>query len=137
MRKLSITLFACLFFSLFASGQEKKYKAVWDISSPDTTVQAAVFRQINNVRAEIPDVEVEVVFHGKGIYTVMKDSTQFKERIKIAKEMGVNMVVCNNSMKRLKVEAKELTSEVVVVPSAMVELIKKQAAGWSYIKAAH
>lgn len=137
MTKLSTTFFACLLFSLSTSAQEKKYKAVWDISSPDTTVQAAVFRQINNVRAEIPDVEVEVVFHGKGIYTVMKDSTQFKERIKTAKEMGVNMVVCNNSMKRLKVDAKELTHEVVVVPSAMVELIKKQAAGWSYIKASH
>jgi intracellular sulfur oxidation DsrE/DsrF family protein len=135
MRKLSITVFVCLLFSLLASAQEKKYKAVWDISSPDTTVQAAVFRQINNVRAEIPDVEVEVVFHGKGIYTVMKDSAQFKERIKTAKAMGVNMVVCNNSMKRLKVEAKQLTDEVDIVPSAMVELIKKQAAGWSYIKA--
>jgi intracellular sulfur oxidation DsrE/DsrF family protein len=49
--------------------------------------------------------------------------------------MGVGMVVCNNSMKRLKVDAKELTPEVEIVPSAMVELIKKQAQGWSYIKA--
>jgi hypothetical protein len=85
----------------------------------------------------MPDVELEVVFHGKGIYTVMKDSIQFRSRIKIAKEMGVSMVVCNNSMKRLKIDAKELASEVVIVPSAMAQLIKKQAQGWSYIKASH
>ena len=135
MIKFSITLIIFVIFSLGASAQQTKYKAVWDLSSSDTTIQAAVFRQMNNVRAEIPDAELEVVFHGKGIYTAMKDSVQFKSRIKIAKEMGVGMVVCNNSMKRLKVDAKELTPEVEIVPSAMVELIKKQAQGWSYIKA--
>ena len=137
MNKFSLTLISVILFSLLTSAQEVKYKVVWDLSSSDTTIQAAVFRQINNIRTEIPDAEVEVVFHGKGIYTIMKDSLQFKERIKIANEMGVSMVVCNNSMKRLKVEAKELSSEVVVIPSAMVELIKKQSQGWSYIKAAH
>jgi intracellular sulfur oxidation DsrE/DsrF family protein len=40
-------------------------------------------------------------------------------------------------MKRLKIDAKELASEVVIVPSAMAQLIKKQAQGWSYIKASH
>lgn len=137
MTKFSVTFISFILFSLFTTAQEIKYKAVWDLSSSDTTTQAAVFRQMNNVRAEMPDVELEVVFHGKGIYTVMKDSIQFRSRIKIAKEMGVKMVVCNNSMKRLKVDPSELTAEVGVVPSAMVELIKKQAAGWSYIKASH
>jgi intracellular sulfur oxidation DsrE/DsrF family protein len=137
MTKFSVTFISFILFSLFTTAQEIKYKAVWDLSSSDTTTQAAVFRQMNNVRAEMPDVELEVVFHGKGIYTVMKDSIQFRSRIKIAKEMGVSMVVCNNSMKRLKIDAKELASEVVIVPSAMAQLIKKQAQGWSYIKASH
>ena len=137
MTKFSVTFISFILFSLFTTAQEIKYKAVWDLSSSDTTTQAAVFRQMNNVRAEMPDVELEVVFHGKGIYTLMKDSIQFRSRIKIAKEMGVSMVVCNNSMKRLKIDAKELASEVVIVPSAMAQLIKKQAQGWSYIKASH
>ena len=137
MTKFSVTFISFILFSLFTTAQEIKYKAVWDLSSSDTTTQAAVFRQMNNVRAEMPDVELEVVFHGKGIYTVMKDSIQFRSRIKISKEMGVSMVVCNNSMKRLKIDAKELASEVVIVPSAMAQLIKKQAQGWSYIKASH
>jgi|694.fasta_scaffold02101_40 intracellular sulfur oxidation DsrE/DsrF family protein len=137
MTKFSVTFISFILFSLFTTAQEIKYKVVWDLSSSDTTTQAAVFRQMNNVRAEMPDVELEVVFHGKGIYTVMKDSIQFRSRIKIAKEMGVSMVVCNNSMKRLKIDAKELASEVVIVPSAMAQLIKKQAQGWSYIKASH
>jgi intracellular sulfur oxidation DsrE/DsrF family protein len=120
-----------------AQAQNKKYKAVWDLSSSDTTLQAAVFRQINNSRAQLPDLEIEVVFHGKAVYTVIKDSTLFTERIRHAKSIGVNMVVCNNSLKRLNIDPQKLSADVSVVPSAMVELIKKQEAGWSYIKAAN
>lgn len=137
MRKFSILVVTFLFFSLLAAAQAKKYKAVWDISSSDTALQATVFRQINNVRAQIPDVEVEIVFHGKGVFAVMKDSTQFKERIKIAKDKGVNIVVCNNSLKRLNIDPNQISSDVLVIPSAMAELIKKQADGWSYLKVAH
>ncbi len=132
--------YASLLFMLIAfsaQAQNKKYKAVWDLSSSDTTLQAAVFRQINNSRAQLPDLEIEVVFHGKAVYTVIKDSTLFTERIRHAKSIGVNMVVCNNSLKRLNIDPQKLSADVSVVPSAMVELIKKQEAGWSYIKAAN
>lgn len=136
MPKLHAVAFLMLMvFSVQA--QEKKYKALWDLSSADTTVQAAVFRQVNNSRVLMPDLEVEVVLHGKGILLAIKDSTQFRERIRRAKEMGVKMVVCNNSLQRLKVDPAQLSSDVSVVPSAVVEMIKKQDEGWRYIKAAH
>lgn len=128
-------LFILVAFSVQA--QNKNHKVVWDLSSADTTVQAAVFRQINNSRAQLPDLEIEVVFHGKALYAVMKDSTLFTERIRHAKSIGVNMVVCNNSLKRLNIDPSKLSSDVSIVPSAMVELIKKQEQGWSYIKSGH
>ena len=131
----AIFLFVLIAFS--AQAQNKKYKVVWDLSSADTTVQAAVFRQINNSRTQLPDLEIEVVFHGKALYAVMKDSTLFTERIRHAKSIGVNMVVCNNSLKRLNIDPSKLSSDVSIVPSAMVELIKKQEQGWSYIKSGH
>jgi intracellular sulfur oxidation DsrE/DsrF family protein len=117
--------------------QEKKLSVVWDLSSADTTIQAAVFRQINNARAQVPDLQVEVVLHGQAIFAVMNDSLQFASRVKLAKEKGVTLAVCNNSLKRLKIDPSKLMPETTVVPSAVVELIKKQAEGWSYIKASH
>jgi intracellular sulfur oxidation DsrE/DsrF family protein len=53
----------------------------------------------------------------------------------MAKEKGVIIAVCNNSLKRLKIDPSELMQEVTVVPSAVVELIVKQSEGWSYLKA--
>jgi len=84
--------------------QEKKLSVVWDLSSADTAVQAAVFRQVNNPKALVPDLEVEVVFHGQAILALMNDSTQFAARVKVAKEKGVTLAVCNNSRKRLKID---------------------------------
>ena len=136
MKKGTIALLFCM-ITLAASAQEKKLSVVWDLSSADTTVQAAVFRQINNARAQVPDLQIEVVFHGQAILAVLNDSLQFASRVKLAKEKGVTLAVCNNSLKRLKIDPSKLMPETTVVPSAVVELIKKQADGWSYLKASH
>lgn len=136
MKKGTIALLFCM-VTLAASAQEKKLSVVWDLSSADTTVQAAVFRQINNAKAQVPDLQVEVVFHGQAVFAVMNDSLQFASRVKMVKEKGVNLAVCNNSLKRLKIDPSKLMPETTVVPSAVVELIKKQADGWSYLKASH
>lgn len=132
-KQLLLLTLSCL--SLFGYSQEKKHRVVWDLSSTDTTSQAAVFRQINNARVEIPDLEIEVVFHGQAVLAMMKDSSQFTERIKIAKAKGVTLAVCNNSLRRLKIDPSQIKPEGTVVPSAVAELIKKQTDGWSYLKA--
>lgn len=131
------SIIALLFLSLHSFSQQKKLSVVWDLSSTDTSEQAAVFRQINNALAQVPDMQIEVVFHGQAVYAMMKDSTQFASRIKAAKEKGVTMAVCNNSLKRLKIDPSQIAPEGIVVPSAVVEIIRKQSEGWSYLKAAH
>lgn len=126
-----------LFISASLSAQDKKLKVIWDVVDSDTATTAGVFRQINNALALVPDMEIEVVFHGPAIYGLMKDSTIFTSRIKSAKERGVVMAACNNSMKRYKIDASKLVGEAIVVPSAVVEMIRKQSEGWSYLKSGH
>ena len=133
--KKQLLVLCLLSFALNGFSQEKKHRVVWDLSSSDTTSQAAVFRQINNARTEIPDLEIEVVFHGQAVLAMMKDSTQFTDRIKLAKAKGVTLAVCNNSLRRLKIDPSQIKVEGTVVPSAVAELIKKQTDGWSYLKA--
>lgn len=131
------SIIALLFLSLHSFSQQKKLSVVWDLSSTDTSEQAAVFRQINNALAQVPDMQIEVVFHGQAIFAMMKDSTQFESRIKLAKEKGVTLAVCNNSLRRYKIDPSQIKAEGIVVPSAVVEIIRKQSEGWSYLKAAH
>jgi intracellular sulfur oxidation DsrE/DsrF family protein len=135
MSKLFLSLFLLLFSSsLFA--QQNKLRVVWDVSSADTSVHASAFRQINNALALEPDLEIELLFHGYAVKSMLTTDKSFEARIKAAKEKGVNISVCNNSLKRLNINPAELRPETNIVPSAVVELIKKQAAGWIYLKVA-
>jgi intracellular sulfur oxidation DsrE/DsrF family protein len=135
MSKLLLSLFLLLFSSsLFA--QQNKLRVVWDVSSADTSVHASAFRQINNALALEPDLEIELLFHGYAVKSMLTTDKSFEARIKAAKEKGVNISVCNNSLKRLNINPAELRPEANIVPSAVVELIKKQAAGWIYLKVA-
>ena len=132
-------LFIVVAFFITSIGytQDKKLKVVWDVSDGDTTTTAGVFRQINNALVQVPDLQIEVVFHGPAVYMLVKDSTVFISRIKLAKEKGVLLSACNNSMKRFKIDPSQLVEEAIIIPSAVVELIRKQSEGWSYLKAGH
>ena len=132
-------LFIVVAFFLTSIGyaQDKKLKVVWDLSDGDTTTTAGVFRQINNALVQVPDLQIEVVFHGPAIYMLVKDTSVFISRIKLAKGKGVVLSVCNNSMKRFKIYPSQLVEESAIIPSAIVELVRKQSEGWSYLKAGH
>lgn len=134
MRRLFLYLFF-LFISQSVFAQQNKLSVVWDLSSSDTAVHGGVFRQINNARAQKPELQIEVVFHGQAVLSLLKEDKSFEARVKSAKEKGVIIAVCNNSLKRLKIDPSLLMPEVTVVPSAVVELIIKQSEGWSYLKA--
>ncbi|MFN5375548.1 MAG: DsrE family protein [Chitinophagaceae bacterium] len=133
-----LKLFLPLFFIVFSStvfAQQNKLSVVWDLSSSDTAIHGAVFRQINNARALKPELQIEVVFHGQAVLSLLKEDKSFEARVKAAKEKGVTIAVCNNSLRRLKIDPSQLMPETTVVPSAVVELIVKQSEGWSYLKA--
>ena len=134
MHKLVLPLFLLLFATTIQA-QQNKLSVVWDLSNADTAVQGSVFRQINNARAQKPNLEIEVVFHGPAVLSLLKADKSFEARVKFVKEKGVIIAACNNSLKRLKIDPSQLMPEVTVVPSAVVELIVKQSEGWSYLKA--
>ncbi|MFM7223401.1 MAG: DsrE family protein [Bacteroidota bacterium] len=135
MKKLFLlTVFISLSALSFA---QQKMKLVFDLSSEDTLSHAAVYRQINNVLVDIPDLQVEVVLHGQAVRYMLKDSSYFNSRVAVAKSKGVTLAVCNNSLRRLKIDPSQVKSEAIVVPSAVGELVRKQHDGWAYIKAGH
>jgi intracellular sulfur oxidation DsrE/DsrF family protein len=134
MKKFLLPLLLVLFTTtVFA--QQNKLSVVWDLTSSDTAVHAGVFRQINNALSLKPNLEIEVVFSGQAVLSLLKEDKSFEARVKSVKEKGVTVAACNNTLKRLKIDPSQLMPEVTVVPSAVVELIVKQSEGWSYLKA--
>lgn len=91
---------------------------------------------MKNFREGWPKAQVEVVFHGNGIFMVTSEKTTYmKELMDFAQNKDVKMVVCGNTMKQKKITKEQLLPFVSVVPMGIGEIIIKQEEGWSYIKA--
>jgi intracellular sulfur oxidation DsrE/DsrF family protein len=135
MKKFCFIISLFVFQSIMA--QDAPVKIVWEVGAKDTAVHSAIFRQINNVLTVAPDTKIEVVFHGNAIFVLTKDSSLHISKIQKEQARGVTFAICNNSMKRLKLEESRLLPGLTIVPVAMLELAKKQAAGWSYLKAGY
>ncbi|MBM3443317.1 MAG: hypothetical protein FJX89_11540 [Bacteroidetes bacterium] len=114
-----------------------RLQIIWDMNARDTAEHSAIFRQVNNVLTADPNARIEVVFHGNAIWVMTKDSSLHVQKIHRDLQRGVTFVVCNNSMRRLKVDASQLLPGVTIVPVAIIELARKQQEGWSYLKLAH
>jgi len=129
-QKLSLILFL-LFFSITGNAQ---HKIIWEIASNDTAQQRVLYKQINNVLTAAPDTKIEVVFHSFSIYAMLKDTGYHKAQITDLYKKGVVFAVCNNSLKARNIEPGRVMPEAIIVPAAIIEIVKKQEEGWSYIK---
>lgn len=129
-----IALYTVVGFS--QKGTQAKYKVVIQIASESPDQQKSLFNQLGNIQKDLGDsVDIEVVVHGPAIGLVMTDQTTQKENIYKYKNGGVTFAVCENTLRQRNITKDQILPEMTFVKSAMVELIKKQNEGWSYLKA--
>ena len=115
-------LFIAVLFSSAANAQQ--HKIVWDMSSKDTAEQSIIFRQIGNVLKESPDTKIEVVFFGDAITGLVQGSALYPEKVQQFLQKGVIFAACNNSLRRLNIDPSKVLPGVIVVPVAILELVK-------------
>jgi hypothetical protein len=119
------------------SAAPAKHKVVFQMNVADTDSWNQLFGNIGNAqRAFQKDgIQIEVVFYGKGISALLKTNTAFEERLKKAAADGVVLGACQNSMRLRKVTSQDIFPFATEVDSGVAELIRKQEAGFSYIRA--
>ncbi len=138
MKYFFILMISAIICNTNTSAQKKQHKIVFDMAGSDTADHNLIIRQVNNVLKISPQTKIEVVFHGKALYALVKEKTTVKEKLDdLVINKQVIIAACNNSMTRLNISKSELISSAIVVPVAMLELMDKQEKGWSYIKAGH
>jgi len=127
-------ILSLLFFSIVSHAQ---HKIIWEMPLGDTAHQRTLYRQLNNVLTAKPDTKIEVVFHGNAVYALLKDTGYHKTQITDLYKKGVVFAVCNNALKARNIDPARVAPEAVIVPLAILEIVKKQEEGWSYIKAGY
>lgn len=128
-------IFLILFLLFFSVTAHAQHKIIWEMCGGDTAQQRVLFNQVNNVLAEAPNTKIELVFHGFAVYALLKDTGYFKPQVAILNKKGVVFAVCNNSLKKRNIAPASVIPEAIIVPVAILEIVKKQEEGWVYIKA--
>ncbi|HEY2842827.1 MAG TPA: DsrE family protein, partial [Bryobacteraceae bacterium] len=92
---------------------------------------------VQNMRIAFADdggVEIEVVFFGPGLNMLRKTNSEHAETLKRMADQGVKLAACRNSMRDRNVTTEDLFPFATTVDSGVAELVRKQEAGWGYVK---
>ena len=112
-----------------------EHKIVFQLTSGDTNVHKMLVRQLGNVLTAAPNSKIEVVCHGPGITMLTSRQTIGQPKVIELKGKGIDFVVCENTLKEKKVTKEEIIPEAAFVKAGIIEIVKKQEEGWSYIRA--
>ena len=75
-----------------------------------------------------------MVCFGKGIDMLLNTDGPLAERIAKDKASGVEFAVCQNTLRARKLTPSDLLPSATTVDSGVAEIVRRQEAGWAYIK---
>ena len=121
----------------FAKTKSKKHWVVFEVSVAGPEAWPGILNNVENLQKALgrENTEIEVVAHGKGLGLIEKSNEVMQERLKQISDAGVVFAACENTMRRMNVMKADLMPFAITVDSGVAEVVRKQEAGWSYIKA--
>ena len=113
----------------------QRQKLVIQVSDSDPAKWGLALNNAKNVQEELgaANVDIEIVAYGPGIGMLRMDSTA-NSRISEALQTGIRVVACQNTMRAQKVTKEDMHPAIGYVSAGVVEIMKRQREGWSYIR---
>lgn len=112
-----------------------KHRVIFQVSDNDPAKWNLALNNVRNVQQDLgaANVEIEVVAYGPGLAMLRMDST-VGNRVGEAIAAGVKVMACENTMTNQKLDRDDMLTRIGYVKAGVVELLVKQAEGWSYIR---
>ena len=113
----------------------QRNRVLIQVSDGDTTKWNLALNNARNLQTDLGagNVDIEIVAYGPGIGMLKLDSP-VANRIGEAKDAGVRIMACENTMKAQKLVYADMLPAIGYVPAGVVELMNKQREGWAYIR---
>jgi intracellular sulfur oxidation DsrE/DsrF family protein len=122
--------------TLNAQTNDVKHKVVIQLNTADTAAWSSAIGNIKNLQKIWPgNLVVELVIHGKALGLLVAAKTHLAKEVIEMSKTNVQFLACENSMRKYNIDKSELLTIANTIPSGVAELILKQEAGWSYLKA--
>lgn len=131
MRKLLLILIISSSGTLMAQNAPS---VVLHLQSSDTLVHKSIVNQIGNIKKEFPNAVLELVCHGPGLDFLLKEKSQYINKLNKMNLKNVIYVGCEFTMSQKKIKKEDLVDFAKTVPFGIAEIIKKQQQNWLYIK---
>jgi uncharacterized protein len=119
---------------------DKMHKVVFEVSIDGAEKWQGALRNVENVQKALgaKTTKIEVVTHGKGVGMLLAktsaENAELKTKLDQLHSAGVVFAACENTMKREKLEKKDLVQLSITVDSGVSDVIRKQEEGFAYIK---
>lgn len=111
------------------------HKIVFQLTDSNPSSQKSLTNQLKNLTEGWPEAKFEVVVHSAGISYLQKSKTQYAAEILALSKLGVEFKACENTLEAKNISKDEILDVAGFVPMGIGEVVLKQEAGWSYIKA--
>lgn len=118
-----------------AEATSPKYHAVFSVTDNDQHTWNEVFGNFRNIQRELgpKNIQLELVVYDQAM-GMLKDDSLVAEKVSDALADGVKIVACMNSMNAQGLKQNDMLQGIDYVQAGIVELIKRQADGWAYIR---
>jgi intracellular sulfur oxidation DsrE/DsrF family protein len=118
-----------------AAPADGKEHAIFAVSDDDSRKWNLTLGNIGNAIDGLgaDSADIELVVYGPAI-AMLKNDSPVADKIAAAQKRGVRVVACQNSMRAFNLPQADLAPGVGVVPSGVVELIRRQHAGYAYVR---
>jgi len=115
-----------------------KHRVVIEVNVSGTIPYGVVLNNAANLRkAFAPEpVRIEIVCHGAGLDLLLKRLNPLATRVSALAKVGVMFAACGNTVRGRHLSKTKLLPFVRIVPSGVTEVVRRQEAGWSYLKGA-
>jgi intracellular sulfur oxidation DsrE/DsrF family protein len=117
----------------FAAHPVSATKVVVQISNDAPRTWSTALNNADNVLAAIPGAEVDTMVYDLGIGMLKAEST-VANRVAKAVSSGIKVVACENTIRKAKLNPKDMHADIGYVPSGVVEIMAQQGDGWSYLR---
>jgi intracellular sulfur oxidation DsrE/DsrF family protein len=131
----ALVVVSALTASATAQPMPQRNRVVIQVSDGDPAKWNLALNNARNLQTDLGsnNVEIEIVAYGPGI-GMLKLESPVANRIGEAKDAGVKVIACENTMKTQKLAREDMLNGIGYVGAGVVEIMQRQQEGWAYLR---
>jgi intracellular sulfur oxidation DsrE/DsrF family protein len=132
---LALALLVVDFGDAAAQAIPQRNRVVIQVSDADAVKWNLALNNAHNLQADLgaANVQIEIVAYGPGI-GMLKIESPVANRIAEAKDAGVRILACENTMQGQKLVRDDMLPGIAYVAAGVVEIMQRQQDGWAYLR---